>query len=492
MSFIGPLTTATHRLLVGYVDPLFGLFSLVASVWIFYIIGKRADFKRRPLTFVATSFIGALVGSAVDYYVFAPLAGQGWETGFGYVTTWGTGELTSFLTVLTAAGTSFMIPVAGLALSSLRRNSPESVQSANVGTPSYRSFLVSVFVIAALALPVSGEVYQALGHLAPGAGSVIVESSDPWRSLVSGYISLLVYPTLLITTYYFLGKGRTMSWGDVPDFGLRVFAAGVGGLLAGLIVSVGIESGWGVLPSFLLSNLPVHLTLLTVNGAFILALGFASASLGIVRGGGSGGMEKASYGRRNLLSMLATVLLATVVAIAGMATYAYALNPALASSEYSCSYQPGNVLYLRVVSDQGGTPVAGASVSGVLVCLCPVVFSCSGPCNPLFQTSTITKRGDWSFVTNASGYVTVSSSLLGGSGFWFTLTSAGHNYLARYQICAGGTTDGRLSLPSGAISGKEIPGINMSVVSSAILGQSGTEYISGCSATTFSGNATVS
>jgi hypothetical protein len=81
--------------------------------------------------------------------------------------------------------------------------------------------------------------------------------------------------------------------------------------------------------------------------------------------------------------------------------------------------------------------------------------------------------------------------MLGGSGVWLSLTYLSHTYQAKYPICGGGVTMGQISLPSGAISGKEIPGNNQSVISSGI-GQNGTQYSGGCSPSTFGGNATIS
>ncbi|HUH82884.1 MAG TPA: hypothetical protein VLX33_03270, partial [Nitrososphaerales archaeon] len=158
---------------------------------------------------------------------------------------------------------------------------------------------------------------------------------------------------------------------------------------------------------------------------------------------------------------------------------------------YSCAYQPGNALYVRVVSDQGGTPIAGFDVTGKLMGLCPVVFECTGGCSSPFQTSAITTLGEWGLVTNASGYLTVLSPMLGGSAFWLTFKTAGHTYLAAYEICGGGVTMGQLSLPSGSISGREIPAANQSAVGSMIE-QNGTQVLTGCNPASFTGNASIS
>ena len=487
---LGPFTMGRAGAFFAYVDPLLQLASLGLSVWVFYEIGKRVDFQHRPMSFAGLVLAGTFVGDAVGYLTYAPSAGQGWETGFGIIVAWGAGDLTSLLTVLTVAFASFMIPMAGLALSSLRQDSQNG--SETVGPregSSYRGFIVSAFVIAALAVPVSGEAYQALGNLTSKAGSIVIESFDPWRSLISGYIGFLVYPVLLVTTFYFLGRGRAMSWREVPKFSLRVFVAGAGGLLAGLVLSVGIQSGWGVVGSFLLSNLPGHVVFLALNGAILLAVGLASASLGMFREGGHG--ESASVPRgHSFLPILASLLLVLVVAAAAVASYAYVLDPALSVSNASCSYEPGQAFFLRVVADRSQAPVVSQAATAQLVGACPIVTVCTGQPCPM-GTQVIRVLGSWNLVTNSTGYFSVPSRMLGGSSLWFSLTYLGHTYQAKYQICGGGVTMGQISLPSGAVSGREVPADNESVISSGI-GQNGTQFTSGCGPSTFSGNATVS
>ena len=492
VDLFAPLSQA--RLFFTYMDQLLQLASLVVSVWVFCIIGKRVDFRNRRLSLVVIVLIGTFIGNTIDYIVYAPLYGQGWETSFGNVVAWGTGDLTSFLTILTLAVASFMVPIAGLALSSLRQDSLEGFQTQ--GAPersSYRSFLVSAFVIAALASPISSELYKVLGYLSSQTGLIIVESLDPWQGLISGYVGFLVYPVLLIAAFYFFGKGRTMSWKDFPRFGLRTFAAGAGGLLAGLVLSVGIEGGWGAIGSFLLSNLPSHIVFLVFNGVLILVVGFASASLGMLRGGESGDGISIPQGRRKFLPLLLSVLLVTIVATAAVASYAFVLNPASSESNYSCTYEPGQAFYLRIVADQSQTPLANQPVKAQLVSACPIFTVCTDqsgqpPCS--VGTRVIRNLGSWDFVTNSTGYVSVSSQYLGGSDLWFSLTYIGHDYQTKYQICGGGVTYSQLSLPSGAYSAQEVPLGNSGVGSGTM--SNGTQFSTGCNPVSISGNATIS
>lgn len=490
--FIGPFSTGQARFFLPYLDLLLQLVSLVLSVWIFYIIGKRVGFRNRCLSSAGVVLAGTFIGNAIDYLVYAPVAGQGWQTGFGSVVSWGTGDLTSLLTIVTAAVANFMIPIAGLALSSIRQDSLEGFQTdgpSEMG--SYRGFFVSAFVITALALPVSGGVFQALGNLTFGTGLVIIESLDPWQSLISGYIGFLVYPVLLMLTFYFLGKGRTLNWSGIPKLWVRTFAAGVGGLLIGLILSVGIQDGWGAVGSFLLANPLGHVMFLAVNGVLILVVGFASATLGSLRGGRSGGSVPVPRGRQSLVPIILSVLLVAIVATAAVASYAYALNPAQSVSNYSCSYEPGQAFYLKVVTDQSQTPVANQPVTAQLMSACPIFTVCTGQGQSCFMgTQVIRTLGSWNFVTNSTGYVSVPSRLLGGSDFWFSLSYLGHSYQARYQICGGGITYARLSLPSGALSGQEVPMGNSGVGTGSL--SNGTQFSTGCNPVSLSGNATIS
>jgi len=495
LRLVGPFaTTGQARIVLSYVGQLVQLVSLCISVWVSYAIGKRLDFKDGYLILVAVVLVGTFIGNAADYVLYAPLAGQGWQTGFGSVVTWGTGDLTSVLTIVTASVAGFMIPISGLALSSLRRDSLAGFHTGGQRKESsYNSFFVSAFIITALAAPVSSEVYQALGSLTSRSGLIIIESFDPWQGLISGYIGFLVYPILLLTTFYLLGRGRTMSWREAPKFGLRTFAAGAGGLLTGLILSVGIQNGWGVIGSFLVSDPLGHILFLAVNGALILATGFASASLGMLRGGGSGGEVPTPRRWRSLVPILVSVILVAIVATAAVAAYAYALDPALSVSGYSCTYQQGQAFYLKIAVDQSQAPVADQSVTAQLVSACPIFTVCTvgsggAPCST--GTRVIRTLGSWGFVTNSTGYVSVPSASLSGSDLWLSLAYQGHNYQARYEICGGGVTLASLSLPSGALSSQEVPAGNSGVGTGTM--NNGTQFSSGCNPASFTGNATIS
>lgn len=471
----------------SYVPLLLQFATVLVAVGVFYLIGRRAEFRRYRLL-AALSFAGALAANALGYVMAATEFGGGssWSSGFGFVQSFGLPEPSGILGVISAAVGSFLLPVAGFVMGQAERDrlvTPEAniISSTSQEDRSVRPFVLASLSLAAAALPLSNLVYRYL--TAPPPSVIYTGGPQVWASLASGYIGFLVYPVLLILTFFLLGKNSRLRKINLRRFGGPVVAASTVGLMLGLLLNLYPAYASGN-PVYTLSEMAELLLAAVVGGISVFFLGLASASLGIL-GRPAAESQPASWARRGYRPIFLAVLTVALVSLATVAAVSYASG----TPSYSCTYQPGNALYLRIVSDQGGTPLAGLNVSGELVSLCPVVFSCTGPCNPIFQTSTITKLGQWSFVTNASGYVTVSSSKLGGSAFWFTLTSAGQTYLARYQICGGGVTVGELSLPSGAISGREIPANNQSIVSSGI-GQNGTQFINGCGASTFSGTAT--
>jgi hypothetical protein len=191
-------------------------------------------------------------------------------------------------------------------------------------------------------------------------------------------------------------------------------------------------------------------------------------------------------------------LVAVVVVVAGFGAYYLSLSSNArglqSSGQHDCAYSPGNGFYLQVLSDAGGTPLSGLAVTGELVSGCPVVGTCAGSgggvpsCAPPPMTDST--LGKWSFVTNATGYVSVPSSELGGSAFWLNVMYSGKSYLAKSPVCGDGITLAQLSLPSGALSGHEVPSNSGGVVAGQ--GPNGVQTVSGCNPVTFQGDATIS
>lgn len=110
------------HLLPAYAPPLVQLATVLVAVYVFYLIGLRADFKRYKLL-AALSFAGALAADALGYLV-ATTGVSGttyWIWGFGYVQSLGYPEPTGILDVLSAAVGSFLLPVAGFVMGQARR-----------------------------------------------------------------------------------------------------------------------------------------------------------------------------------------------------------------------------------------------------------------------------------------------------------------------------------------------------------------------------------
>jgi hypothetical protein len=171
-----------------------------------------------------------------------------------------------------------------------------------------------------------------------------------------------------------------------------------------------------------------------------------------------------------------------VVVVAGIGAYYFLPIP---RSQQECVYSPGNAIYFQVLSDADGHPLGNIAISGQLVSSCPALDACNGSCG--VAPPTVSTLGTWVFVTNATGYVSVPSTDLNGSAFWFNVTYGGSNYQAKSPICGGGATLVRLMLPSGALSGMEVPSGNAGVTA----GQepNGIQTIQGCNPVHFAGNA---
>jgi len=478
-------------LLIGMSFGAFEL-SLLGSVLIFYLIGKKVDFGSRCLFYSSLALAGALVGNIIGFLADSLFlaGGSGWQIGLGYVASFGVAEPSSVLDVLAGTVGCFMIPVAGLSLAYLRTGASSLTPSPDV-SPTERpvppsSFYVAVFVVAAAALPVAGIVHALISQ-GPSSTTIIVFSQNPWPSLISGYVGFLVYPVLLICTFYFLGRNSRFEWKDIPRFMVSIFVAGAVGLLVGIALSEYLVQPGSVLGLFSLFTVPTRALSLAVDWELILFVGFASASLGVARGFTK--RQGGAFRRmRTVVPIAMSILVVVVVATAGITAYSLALNPDLTALKYSCSYQPGAQFYLQVVSDQSKSPLTGLHVTGKLVSACPVITSCTGSCPMVPLTIRTLSTSEW--ITNSTGYISVSPSMLGGSDLWFNLTYLGHEYQAKLGICGGGTTVAQLSLPSGMTSAHEVPRNGLGV--GAEVAANGTQIMTGCSPMSFSGNATIS
>jgi hypothetical protein len=226
--------------------PYFVLWQLavtVLMVFVFYKVGERLDFFSSYRRLAVLAFAGALIGNLPGFYVYQNFffGGVGWTDGFGYVSSYGVVEPSGLIDLLTAAVASFLIPLAGLALASFRLQllSPEAVADGDQKAPHILplSFALS-FALVGAALPVESLVRVLfVGALPPFPFNPSQAFLD---ELVPGYAGFLVYPLLLLLTFYLMGRRLDLGdWGvrRFRGFALSVFAGAVISLFVGDVVS---------------------------------------------------------------------------------------------------------------------------------------------------------------------------------------------------------------------------------------------------------------
>jgi hypothetical protein len=175
-----------------------------------------------------------------------------------------------------------------------------------------------------------------------------------------------------------------------------------------------------------------------------------------------------------------------VVLVLVVAGASYSLYSGYASPSVKCQFVPGNNLYVHIITAAPAYPVAGLGVKGWLFGLCPIGTSGNSTTKP-----ASTMLGNWDFVTNSTGYVSIPSSDLAGWSFTFNVPYEGHIYQFSSPVCGDGTATVELNLPSGSINGSRsgiAPGFGESVDTT----HSGTQIIQACNVGDWSGNATIS
>jgi hypothetical protein len=171
--------------------------------------------------------------------------------------------------------------------------------------------------------------------------------------------------------------------------------------------------------------------------------------------------------------------LVLIVVVAGAS---YSLYSAYASPSIKCVFVPGNNLYVHVVTTTPSYSADDLGVKGWLYSLCPIGSSGNSPPKP---TSTI--LGNWNFVTNSTGYVSVPSSDLAGWSFTFNIPYEGHIYQFSSLICGGGNVIVEVKLPAGLVNGTT-SGLGESVNDTV----HGIQTIQACGVGSWSENATIS
>ncbi|MGA2664447.1 MAG: hypothetical protein ABSF83_05845 [Nitrososphaerales archaeon] len=181
-------------------------------------------------------------------------------------------------------------------------------------------------------------------------------------------------------------------------------------------------------------------------------------------------------GKRPSRRVLMAAVLVLVVAGAGYLIYSYA-NPAV-----RCEFVPGNSLYVHVVTADPNNPVSSLGVKGWLYEACPIGSPGNAASRP---TSTI--LGNWDFVTNSTGWVSIPSADLAGWSFTFNVPYEGHIYQFMTPVCGGGTATLELNLPSGRFNETgHGPGESVSDLGG------GVQRVESCNVGVLSGNATIS
>jgi hypothetical protein len=178
--------------------------------------------------------------------------------------------------------------------------------------------------------------------------------------------------------------------------------------------------------------------------------------------------------------MIAIVLVLVVVG-ASYSVYSVYFNQAT-----KCEFVPGNILYVHLVTADPAHPVASLGVKGWLYELCPIGTSGNSTAKP-----TSTMLGNWDFVTNSTGYVSIPSSDLAGYSFTFNVPYEGHIYQFSSPICGGGNTFVELNLPSGSVNGSH-SGVPAGFGESVNDTGGGVQKIQACTVGDWSGNATIS
>lgn len=275
------LESRSDTIYVGGLDLLWAqLAASVATIIIFYEVGKRVDFAGHYRQLTAFAFAGSLIGNLPGFYLYTAdwVGGRSWGTGFGYIQGFGLPEPSSIIELLASTISSFLIPIAGLAIAyfSFQRGSARKHDDSPVaGSWSSLRFFLVALVITTLTLPFTEVVYRALippFYLGP----------PPEFALVPAYVGYLVYPILFLVSFYIMGRKLNTSRSGLMRFGLTTLVGALAGLFLGLIL-VAYVSGTPNL-SNPLSTINQYDTIrfLTTNAALVAILGFTAASLGFV------------------------------------------------------------------------------------------------------------------------------------------------------------------------------------------------------------------
>jgi len=261
----------------------------LAFLLIFYRVGKRLDFRTKYLQLATLAFAGILVGALPELVSVQTTPPNQASLIFAFEGV-GLGNTISLLvSFLYSSFQDFAFPVAGLAFAFLRQEylRPALWPSATSG----ERRLLSPPVLAL------GIAVTTMAYLASALTDVIgsrLPQSDPLAffrltfvvfSPYDSYAYDFFYPLLFFVVFYFFGRRLDARGGGMIAFATSLFAAGVLGFLFGNPLAYYVRA-FAAPPSRPFPPFSFGLSYLAdavVRGFYVLALGFAAASLGFVR-----------------------------------------------------------------------------------------------------------------------------------------------------------------------------------------------------------------
>jgi hypothetical protein len=285
------LATESHALSFGGEALIWGQLAVaVAMVFIFCEIGKRLDFASHYRLLAGLAFVGALIGNLPGFYLYTANwpGAYVWQSGFGYVQSFGLPEPSSVIELLTSAVSAFMIPLAGMATAYFRfQHATVSDSQTDSTADSKTRFPLPVFsialVISLIVYPVTEIVYRAL-PLQPHAP---FQTPNLMTEMIPGYVGFLVYPVLFLGGFYLIGRKLDPSEDGITRFGAALFLGAIIGLFLGTFLGDYIANPSTISGFLARINLSDTFVFLVSNGILVAILGFAATSLGFAAAHGA-------------------------------------------------------------------------------------------------------------------------------------------------------------------------------------------------------------
>jgi hypothetical protein len=252
--------------------------SFAAEIFlVFYVLGRRVDFRGQHLKLAVLSFAGVLVGELLQFVSLqTPSVNSSVISGFGLVNV----TLGEVIFALSSAFQLFTVPFAGLALAFLREGRLRAALWPSSATGDRRllslPFLITGFTITTMAY-LASALTEIIGSSMLQAGQLAF--------LASNYAFEFFYPLLFFIAFYYLGKRLSAMRGGMIAFSISAFVAGALGFQIGndlvYVVRVFATPAGQTYSPFSLGLTFFEDSI--VQGLYVLALGLAAASLGFVR-----------------------------------------------------------------------------------------------------------------------------------------------------------------------------------------------------------------